>query len=164
MPTSSDTRGVTGQTVNYFCPFVKGAAFLILNSLSRNYVLPEIRTWEARSQATKYIEGARLFSLLAVKHPEIREQVTRLFVDLARKGATTEEAYVAGIAFGRQLVEPYFAQYAPYASDEALINFFSLYLSLLEQLKERQDDACFVCLLPTSPRESRFSIAYSPPY
>jgi hypothetical protein len=25
VPTSSDTRGVTGQTVNYFCPFVKGA-------------------------------------------------------------------------------------------------------------------------------------------
>src|SRR6266446_8784302 len=27
--TSSHTRGVTGQTVNYFCPFVKGARFII---------------------------------------------------------------------------------------------------------------------------------------
>jgi len=25
----SDTRGVTGQTVNYFCPFLKGADFPI---------------------------------------------------------------------------------------------------------------------------------------
>ena len=27
MLTSSDTQGVTGQTVNYFCPILKGAGF-----------------------------------------------------------------------------------------------------------------------------------------
>ena len=29
MPTPSHTRGVTGQTVNYFWPLVKGAPFFI---------------------------------------------------------------------------------------------------------------------------------------
>jgi hypothetical protein len=139
-------------------------AFVILNFLSRSYVLPAIRVWEAPSQAQKLIEGNRLFSLLAVKHPEIREQYTRLVVDLARKGATTEETYVASGAWGRQLVKPYLGQYVPYASDEALVNFFSFFVSILEQLKGRQDDACFVwmfgdnvanpMLLPNTMREA----------
>ena len=30
----SDTRGVTGQTVNYFCPFLKGAEFPIRKLLT----------------------------------------------------------------------------------------------------------------------------------
>ena len=33
MPTSSDTQGVTGQTVNYFCPILKGAAVGDVNGL-----------------------------------------------------------------------------------------------------------------------------------
>ena len=31
MPTFRHTRGVTGQTVNYFCPVLKGAQFHIEN-------------------------------------------------------------------------------------------------------------------------------------
>ena len=37
MPTSNDTQGVPGQTVNYFCPFVKGAKIsFLLEPMSAN--------------------------------------------------------------------------------------------------------------------------------
>src|SRR5438309_9726349 len=35
VPTSSDTRGVIGKTVNYFCPVMKGADFFMRKPWSR---------------------------------------------------------------------------------------------------------------------------------
>ncbi len=84
-------------------------------------MLPEIRVWESHSEVQKLIEGTRLFSLLASKHPEIHEQYTRLVMDLARKGATTEEVYAVSSAWGRQLIKPYLSPYIPYASYELTV-------------------------------------------
>jgi len=41
VPTSSDTQGVTGQTVNYFCPFVKGAQYSNQNTVDGIHMLHE---------------------------------------------------------------------------------------------------------------------------
>ncbi len=117
--------------------------FTVLNSAGRAYVLPEIRAWEARREASRFFVENRLFSLLVARHPEIRDQFTTLMVDLTRQGASQEEANLEGIAWGRKLVGPYFQQYAPSASSDSLGHFVSVTVEILEQLGAREDEACY---------------------
>lgn len=120
--------------------------FIVLTSAGRTYILPEIRAWEARREASKFLEQNRIFSLLALRHPEIREQVTTMLVGLARRGASAEEARAEGEAWGRKLVGPYFEQYAPRASGESLVRFLLVTVNILEQLGAREDHACYYWL------------------
>jgi hypothetical protein len=136
----------------YILLFLVG--FVGFSTLSRLYVLPVIHTWEARRQAVKVIEDSRLFTLLASKHPEVREQFIQMLVGLARQGSTSAEAAMAGYTWGRQFIEPYFQRYVPYASDVSLVNFVSSLVAMLEQLKARQDDTCFLWMFGGNTSES----------
>jgi len=121
-------------------------AFFVLNTLSRTYVLPEIRDWQARREVSKFFEENRFYSLLASRHPEIREQFSNLYTDSMRSGTPKDEVLGTAMEWGRQVMTPYLRIYIPNASNEALTNFVSFSVEILDQLKEREDDACFVWL------------------
>ena len=87
-------------------------SFVVLRQASDTYVLPKIQAWEARNEASEYIASNRYLSLLAARHPEIREQFSDLMDDLTRKGATKDKARAAGRELGRRLLS-YFFQVSP---------------------------------------------------
>ncbi len=72
MPTSSDTQGVTGQTVNYFCPILKGAAVGDVNGLRGT--LGDVIATESQTRGIKMVEALRNAFVLTDGEGEFAEQ------------------------------------------------------------------------------------------
>jgi hypothetical protein len=123
--------------------FVVIFLFASLNGAGSAYLRPKIRVWEARQEVSKLVAENRLFSVLAARHPEIHDQIATLMVDVSRRGASPKEANLEGFAWGRELIRPYFDQYAPIASSDSLGRFVSVTVEILEQLSAREDEACY---------------------
>lgn len=119
------------------------ALLVILHACSARSMSPEER---ARVEAAKMIEGQRSLSLLASRHPEIRDDFVKMMEEVVRKGGTLQQARAAGLAWGRTRGLEYIQRYLPRASDQAVVNYVSTVIDLLEELRREDEDACFLFL------------------
>jgi hypothetical protein len=129
---------------------VMAVAFAGFNVGGRALVLPGLKAWQAQRDAAFFNEN-RIFNLLAERHPEVREQLTALMDDRSRRGISEDEAYAADMAWGRNLVGPYFEDYATEASGDALLDFVRVTVGILEHLEQREDDACYYWMFGGPP-------------
>ena len=122
------------------------AIFFLLTAAGRMYVLPELRVWDARHGADKYMSENPVFSAIGARHPEVRAQFADLLADLARRNVSDAEARAAGVAFGQSTVSQYIKEFMATGSDESLANFATVMSGILDKLATRDDDACFAYL------------------
>src|SRR5437867_3091030 len=106
-------------------------AFTVLNASSRALVMPHIRAWEMRTEARKLLHENRAFSLVVSEHPEVGQQFEAMMVEVARSGGSADLARARGLEWGRNVLGPYFSQYAPRASDESLTSYVSTLVRVL---------------------------------
>ena len=71
--------------------------------------------------------------------------------DRSRRGISEAEVYAADMAWGRNLVGPYFEGYATEASGDALVGFVQVTVGILEHLEQREDDACYYWMFGGAP-------------
>ena len=117
-------------------------SFAAFNFALKPFLLTQLQVWQARQQTEKLLAGNRLFSLLAAKHPEIRDEALAMMSDLARREVPQAEAEAQALAWGRSVSMKYFPEYLPAASDASLVEFASANLAALDHLSARSDDGC----------------------
>ena len=86
------------------------------------------------TEVRKAIRENRTLAALASKQPEIGDQFEALMVEVVRTGGSAEQARARSREWGRTVVGPYFAQYAPLASDQALVGYAMALVDMLERV------------------------------
>jgi len=69
-----------------------------------------------------------------------------MMVGLKRKGASTDEVRAQASQFGRFVSSSYFTKYAGHASSASLVEYCSVMVDTLADLKQRGSEGCYVLL------------------
>ncbi|HKQ97081.1 MAG TPA: hypothetical protein VJV75_04325 [Candidatus Polarisedimenticolia bacterium] len=120
--------------------------FIVLNGAGRAIVMPHIRVWEARSSAKQVLRDNRAFALLTAEHPEVGTKFEEMLVAAVRRGDSPDQVRVLAVRLGREIVGPYFGQYAPRASDAALAQYATTLIELLEGIGAKDKRGCYALL------------------
>lgn len=121
--------------------------------------LPLVHHWQQRLTAERVFDRNRVLTLLEKQHPEIRAQFTETMTRAMREGnsALTRQR---GAGWGQQVLGKYVVDYLPRASDEALLDFVAATIELLDQLRQRPDDACFVFVFGSPEAKTQLQGSY----
>lgn len=128
----------TGQLVAICLPVALGV-FLARNLLPGDG--PSGPRYSAEELVDQAIRESPAVGLLVQEHPELRQNLSRLFDSLVAAGASRKAAFGAGVAWGRKVLTPYLQQYLPVASDSALLLFGEASSDMLDGLRQNPE-AC----------------------
>jgi hypothetical protein len=128
------------RSKTYFVAFI--VLFLVIKGAMGSMVLPQIKIWEGHRDMEELLSTNKVYGLLAERHPEFRAGWMALGDSLIRAGASYEDAQRAGEKWGRTRFSKYQTMYAPHASDEAVLAYFSLYHETLHVF-ESDADLCY---------------------
>jgi hypothetical protein len=93
-------------------------------------------------QAKQFVESDETFQLLAEADPAFKSEATAFIQGTLERGESREDAYAAGVAWGREKVTPYLAKYLPRASDSTVIAFAAISSDILRELQAASPSSC----------------------
>jgi hypothetical protein len=100
--------------------------------------------WESERKVERSLSEITAFQHIAKYDPQIYQRIKTELVDSIRKGESQEQA----IGRARQAVVGLVMRYVPHASDEAVIRYVKAMALEIEELAEKDPEACYRFLFP----------------
>jgi hypothetical protein len=120
------------------------SSFILLGFLSRQFLTPVIQTWKFGRDVEQSLSEISAFQHIAKYDPRVYQKIKTDMVDSIRKGEPREQA----LERARQAVTGLIVRYLPRASDEAVVRYVDAMTREIEELAEKNPEACYQFLFP----------------
>ncbi len=118
--------------------------FVVFNLLSKQFILPEINAYKAKSDIESSFENVPAFASIKKYDPEIYKKLLLSLTEASDKGYSRQEA----IDLVRTQLTGLVVSRLPHASDEAIISYLSVMVEEMGELQSQGEDLCFKFLFP----------------
>jgi len=120
------------------------STFILFSLLSKQFLTPAIGAWKFEREVEQSLSEISAFQHIAKYDPQVYQKIKTDMVDSMRKGENQEQA----VGRARQAVAGLVVRYIPHASDEAVVRYVEAMTREIEELAEKNPEACYQFLFP----------------
>ncbi len=118
--------------------------FVAFNTLSKEFILPELNAFKAKSDIQEIFADIPAFQSIKKYEPDTYSKLVASLTEAARKGYGEQQA----IDVVRGQVSSIVTKRLPKASDEAIINYIGVLVDEMDELQDQGGNLCFRLLFP----------------
>ena len=120
------------------------SSFILFGFLSNQFLTPVIQTWKSGRDVERSLSEIAAFQQIAKYDPQVYQRIKTELVDSIRKGESQEQT----VGRARQAVGGLVMRYIPHASNEAIVQYVRAMAIEIEELAEKNPEACYQFLFP----------------
>ena len=119
-------------------------SFILFGALSKQFLTPVIHAWKVERDVERSLSEVTAFQHIAKYDPQVYRRIKAELVGSIRRGESQEQA----VGRARQAVGALVMRYIPHASDESVVRYVRAMSIEIEELAEKNPDACYHFLFP----------------
>lgn len=120
------------------------SSFILFSFLTNRFLTPVFHTWKSERELERSLSEIIAFQHIAKYDPQVYQRIRTELVDSIHKGESQEQA----VGRARQTVVGLVMQYIPHASDEAVVRYVKAMTLEIEELADKDPEACYRFLFP----------------
>lgn len=120
------------------------ALFVVFNTLSKQFILPELNALNAKSDFENVLRDTPAFQSIRQYEPDTYASLEASFVEAARRGDGQQKT----IDMAREKISSIVIKRLPKASDEAVLKYMDVLVEQLSELQNQGNGLCFKYLFP----------------
>jgi hypothetical protein len=128
----------------YVSLIVLVSSFIVFGILSNQFLTPVIHAWKVERDVERSLSEVTAFQHIAKYDPHVYQSIKTELIDSILKGENQEQA----VGRARQAVGGLVMRYIPHASDEAIVQYVRAMALEIEELAEKDPEACYRFLFP----------------
>lgn len=123
---------------------VSVALFVVLNTLSRQFILPELNSRKAIADIESALNEIPAFASIKKYEPETYKELVGSLSDASRQGYSQQQA----IDLVRSQISGLVGSRMPHASEEAILTYMGVMVAEMGELQRQGEGLCFKLLFP----------------
>lgn len=118
--------------------------FVVLNTLSKQFILPELNSYKAVADVESAFNEIPAFASIKKYEPETYQKLVDSLADATRQGYNQQQA----IDLVRSQISGLVESRMPHASDEAILSYMSVMITEMDELHKQGNGLCYKLLFP----------------
>ncbi len=118
--------------------------FVVFNTLSKQYILPELNAQKAKADIESTFENIPAFASIKKYEPTTYQSLVNSLTDATKKGYSQQQA----IDLVRAQISGLVESRLPHASDGAILSYMNVMVDEMSELQSKGGGLCYKLLFP----------------